>query len=198
MITRDFEENDCKEVVNIHLRSFQGFFLTFMGASFLTLLYRATIADPSGIAIIAEKENKTTGFVTGTSQPSGFYKRLLKKHILGFGVASLQSFFRKPSILPRLLRAFSMPGQPLPSKNCATLMSIAVDPDCQNLGIGKLLVNAFIEEARSRGSQFVNLTTDAVNNEAANHFYKSLGFELFRNYTTPEGRIMNEYLIKTG
>ena len=169
-----------------------------MGASFLTLLYRATITDPSGIAIIVMNENKTTGFVTGTSQPSGFYKRLLKKHVLGFGVASLEGFLRKPSILPRLLRAFSMPGQPLPAENCATLMSIAIDPDCQNLGIGKLLVNAFIEEARSRGSQFVNLTTDAVNNEAANHFYKSLGFELFRKYTTPEGRIMNEYLIKIG
>lgn len=198
MITRDLEENDCKDVVNIHVHSFQGFFLTFMGTSFLTLLYHATIADPSGIAIIAEKENETTGFVTGTSQPSGFYKRLLKKHILGFGVASLQGFLRNPSILPRLLRAFSMPGQPLPAVNCATLMSVAVDPDCQNLGIGKLLVNAFIEEARSRGSQFVNLTTDAVNNETANHFYKSLGFELFRKYTTPEGRIMNEYLIKIG
>lgn len=190
------EPGDCRSIVDIHLRSFQGFFLTFMGASFLTLLYRATITDPSGIGIIAEQNNKITGFVTGTSQPSGFYNRLLKKHLLGFGVASLQGFLRKPSILPRLLRAFSMPGQPLPAENCSTLMSVAVDPDCQNQGVGKLLVNAFLEEARSRESQFVNLTTDSVNNEATNHFYQTLGFELFRKYSTPEGRVMNEYLIK--
>lgn len=189
---------DCSSVVDIHIRSFKGFFLTFMGPAFLSLLYRATIADPSGIAIISENEGKITGFVTGTTQPSGFYTRLLKNHLFGFVWSSLQGFLRKPSILPRLLRAFSMPGQPLPVENCTTLMSIAVDPDCQGQGIGKLLVNAFLIEAHGKGSQHVNLTTDAVNNEAGNHFYKSLGFELFRKYTTPEGRIMNEYLIRIG
>ena len=167
-----------------------------MGSAFLTLLYRAIITDSSGIAIIAEQKNKIIGFVTGTSQLPGFYKRLLKKHLIGFLKASLKGFFRRPSILPHLLRAFSMPGQPLPAENCATLMSIAVDPDYQNRGIGKLLVNAFIKEARSRGSQYVNLFTDALDNDAVNRFYQSLGFKEVRTYTTPEKRAMKEYLIK--
>jgi len=190
------QQGDCSSVVDIHLRSFQGFFLTFMGSGFLTLLYSSTIGDPSGIAIISENEGRITGFVSGTTQPAGFYTRLLKNHLFGFAWNSLQGFVRKPGILPRLLRAFSMPGQPLPVENCATLMSIAVDPDFQGQGIGKLLVKAFLDEAHARGSQHVNLTTDAVNNDATNHFYQTLGFELFREYTTPEGRSMNEYLIK--
>jgi len=196
MITCGMELDNCRSVVDIHMRSFRGFFLTFMGRPFLNLFYGATLADPSGVAYVARDESKISGFVCGTTEPDGFYKRLLKNHLLGFFWASLQGFLRKPSILPRLLRAFSMPGQPLPAENCATLMSIAVDPDCQGQGVGKLLVSAFLDEVKARGSQYVNLTTDAADNEGTNHFYQSIGFELFRSYSTPEGRAMNEYLIK--
>jgi len=196
MITRTMKKEDCSSIISIHLRSFQEFFLTFLGPAFLSIYYSAIIADSSGIAIVAEEENNVVGFVAGSTQPSGHYKRLLKNHFIGFFRASLGGFLRKPAILPRLLRAFSMPNQQLPAENCATLMSVAVDPDCQGQGIGKLLVKAFLDEARSRGSQYVNLTTDAVENDSANHFYRYLGFALHRKFTTPEGRNMNEYLIK--
>ncbi len=88
-----------------------------------------------------------------------------------------------------------MPKQELPAENCATLMSIAVDPAYQNEHIGRQLVNSFLIEAKSRGSEFVNLATDAVDNDGVNHFYRSVGFELFRTFFTPEGREMNEYLF---
>ena len=196
MITRNMEIKDCASVVRIHLRSFQGFFLSFLGPAFLSLLYLETITDPNGIALVSEQDKKIAGFVTGTTQPSGFYKRLMKRHLFGFFWASLKGFLRKPAILPLLLRAFGMPAQPLPADNCATLMSIAVDPSMQGQGLGKSLVNAFVEEARSRGSEYINLTTDAAGNDATNLFYQSLGFELFRQYSTPEKRLMTEYLIK--
>jgi ribosomal protein S18 acetylase RimI-like enzyme len=74
-------------------------------------------------------------------------------------------------------------------------MSIAVNPDEQSRGVGKELVKGFLEEAKKRGLHQVDLTTDAIGNEAVNHFYQSLGFELERTYTTPDGRVMNEYLF---
>ena len=74
-------------------------------------------------------------------------------------------------------------------------MSIAVLPNAQGKGAGKLLVSAFLEESKRRGLSQVNLTTDRNNNEAANHFYQKLGFSLSKSYTTPEGREMNEYAI---
>jgi ribosomal protein S18 acetylase RimI-like enzyme len=193
---RTADVRDLPTVVFIHQRSFKGFFLTFLGPSFLNTLYKATLLDASGIAIVSESNGRVTGFVTGTTQPAGFYTRLLKKHLLAFAWGSLKGFLKKPGILPRLLRAFSMPKQELPKSNCATLMSIGVDPNLQGQGTGKLLATAFLDVARSKGSEYVNLTTDAVDNEGANHFYRSLGFELESEYTTPEGRVMNEYLIK--
>jgi ribosomal protein S18 acetylase RimI-like enzyme len=74
-------------------------------------------------------------------------------------------------------------------------MSIAVHPNYQNKGIGKLLVQEFLGEIRRRGIQRVNLTTDKEKNDAVNVFYQRLGFQLTRSFVTPEGRWMNEYVI---
>lgn len=196
MIIRNMQPDDRKEVVNLHLLTFPGFFLTFMGPAFLSLLYGATMADPSGIAIVAVNDNGVAGFVTGTTHPSGFYKRLQKQHLFGFFWASMGAFLKNPGILPRLFRAFSMTGQPLPADNCATLMSIAVTPDFQGQGVGGRLVDEFLKEARTRGAQYVSLTTDAVGNDMVNQFYLRRNFVLFRKFTTPEGRLINEYLFK--
>lgn len=194
---RSAEPADILGVVSVHLSSFQGFFLTFLGPRFLTELYSAIQEDPSGIALVTQSEKGSlSGFVFGTTQPTGLYRHLLKRRWWRFGWAALPAFLRSPSILRRLIRAFSMPGQELPAEHCGTLMSIAVDPNAQGQGIGKALVRAFLREAKKRGLQTVNLTTDAVNNDSTNAFYRSQGFVLHQTYSTPEGRPMNEYLFR--
>jgi len=192
---RPINVNDTSELVSIHLKSFQDFFLSFLGAKFLCILYQSISEDTSGIGFVAEGIDDPCAFVIGTSEPSGLYGRLLRKHWWQFGWAALPAIVKKPSILPRVLRAFTMPGQELPTPKCGTLMSIAVDPAFQTMGLGKQLVVAFLTETSKRGCTHVNLTTDAIDNDATNHFYEFLGFKLFRKYTTPEGRLMNEYLI---
>lgn len=57
MVIRTMQMGDYNPVVDIHLRFFKGFFLTFLGPSFLTLLYQATLTDASGIVLVAEVEN---------------------------------------------------------------------------------------------------------------------------------------------
>src|SRR5206468_2431104 len=76
------------------------------------------------------------------------------------------------------------------------LMSIAVSPAAQGTGIGRKLVRCFLEEAQERGLQYVDLTTDRMNNDIVNRFYQGLGFVCVRSYTTPESREMNEYEIQ--
>ena len=194
MTIHPFKAEYCDSVVNVHMHAYSGFFLTFLGPSFLSLLYRSIFSDVSGIVIVACQGPEVIGFVAGSTQPSGQYGRMLKNHLLAFFLASLRGFFQKPRILPRLFRAFRMPNQQLPVKKCATLMSIAVEPSFQGQGVGRLLIKAFLDEVQNRGLEYVNLTTDAVANDTINRFYKSLGFEIFREFTTPEGRAMNEYL----
>jgi ribosomal protein S18 acetylase RimI-like enzyme len=193
---RVMRPEDVNDVVCIHLKAFQGFFLSFLGDAFLRQLYTAILHDPSGIAFVYEENDGRFGFVAGTDSPSGFYRSLLKQRWLQFGWASIGPVLRQPRIIPRLLRAFNMPKQDLPAHGCGTLMSIAVLPKAEGRGIGKDLVTAFLQEAHQRGLEYVNLTTDRLNNEPVNAFYQKLGFRCVRSYRTPENREMNEYMIE--
>ena len=186
---------DVSAVVQVHLDSFRGFFLTFLGPAFLRELYVATLADSSGIGFVAEDGKGICGFVTGTAQPSGFYRRLLRRRWWRFALAAVLPVLKRPSIITRLLRAFSMPEQATQQEGRGTLMSIAVLPETQGNGIGQALVRAFLEAAAQRGLRQVDLTTDRDGNEATNRFYQNLGFVCERTFVTPEGRAMNEYVI---
>lgn|ERR1700682_4423437 len=198
---RRMETRDVAAVVRVHLRSFPGFFLSFLGPSFLRQLYLGIVEDPSGIAFVTDSTDGDTvvgvgGFVAGTDQPEGFYRRLLQRRWWHFGLASAVPALRRPRIVPRLLRALTMPRRSGEhGADSALLMSIAVEPAGQGTGAGAALVEAFLDEARRRGRERVVLTTDAADNDAVNRFYLQRGFSIVRTLATPEGRQMNEYAI---
>lgn len=195
LLLRAITHNDILTVVKVHKQSFEGFFLTFLGSAFLSELYRAILIDPSSICFLIEYQDTVVGFVVGTENQAGFYRRLLRNRWWCFAATSVFPLLSRPSIFPRLLRAFSASAAATKVDKCGTLMSIAVLPDTQGSGIGKRLVQAFLQEAANRGLNQVDLTTDRENNEATNNFYKNLGFTCTRSFVTPEGRAMNEYVI---
>ena len=86
------EIGDVTRVVEVHQLGFSGFFLTFLGPAFLRELYKSTLADPSGVGIVAEFQGIICGFITGTSQPVNFYRRLLRKRWWRFAIAALFPF----------------------------------------------------------------------------------------------------------
>ncbi len=133
-----------RQVVAIHLRSFPGFFLTFLGSDFLSRLYHGIIADRSGLAYIYQTQEIILGFVAGTDSPAGFYRRLLRQRWWRFALAAAIPAVQKPSVIPRLLRAFSRGNAEDVHGKCATLMSIAVAPESQGQGIGQALVQTFL------------------------------------------------------
>jgi len=187
--------NYIDQCVEIHMRSFEGFFLTFLGKNFLELLYKSIIEDPSGIGFVYLTSNEVSGFVFGSIQSAGFYKRIIKKRFIPFGFAALGAIIRRPKILSRLLRVFSLANKENSQPGRGTLMSIAVDPAHQGKSIGRELVLSFLKESKKRGCQSIDLTTDAVDNVSVNDFYERMGFSLNCTFTTPENRKMNEYLI---
>lgn len=185
---------DVSAVVDVHMKAFPGFFLTFLGPGFLRELYRGIAMDPSGVAFVAEKDAAIVGFVAGTSEPAGFYKRLLKRRVIPFALCSAAAVLRRPSAAPRLLRALSRPREASTgATGGAELMSIAVSPVARAAGFGSRLIDAFVDGAAEHGSTVVFLTTDAIDNDAVNALYVHRGFMLSRTFATPEGRQMNEY-----
>lgn len=194
---RRMEAGDAPVVTQVHIASFPGFFLTFLGERFLRIYYEAICASSEGIAFVfLNKAGRPAGFVAGTANPRGFYRKLLKSRWLSFGLAALPALAQKPAVAGRLLRAFSHPGANPAGDDIAGLYSIGVLPELQGTGAGKLLVQSFLEEAQKRGCLTVFLTTDRDENDAVNAFYSRLGFTVFREYATPENRHMNEYRIQ--
>lgn len=188
---------DLEAVVTLHLEAFPNFFLTFMGAPFLRVLYWGILKDASGITFVFERKSQILGFVAGTVEPSGFYTRLLRSSWWRFGLASIVPILRRPATLIRISRAFGKYSEHRNDTQPALLMSIAVHTAAQQGRIGFQLVEAFVEQAGDRGAEQLVLTTDRDNNGAVNKFYQARGFSVVDTYCTPEGRWMNKYVRGT-
>jgi GNAT superfamily N-acetyltransferase len=190
---RKMTASDVPDVVSLHLRAFQGFFLSFLGARFLAVLYRSLLAEPTAVSIVADGNTGVVGFAVGTTALPGLYRALLRRRKWDFAVAAARPLLRKPSVASRLFRATRAPEVAEKAKYPASLMSIAVDPSLHGTGLGGRLLNEFCSELRSRGIDGCCLTTDELGNSSVRSFYERHGWAVVRSYVTPEGRSLCEY-----
>ena len=186
------ERSQVMPVVDIHMESFQGFFLSFLGKKFLQVYYEGVLRSADGIAFVAMREDTIVGFVTGFVNPRGFYRTLLRRDLVRFGLAALPAALSRPGIVFQLLRALRKPSNS-PADDSGELSSIAVAPGEQGRGTGKALITAFLREAGRREASSVYLTTDSNDNMKSNEFYRKRGFLIVRTFVTPEKRHMLEY-----
>lgn len=188
------EKNLINEVVEIHLKTFPGFFLTFMGKGFLRELYMSYCKhELSGLLVALGKEGHPIGFLAYSENVSALYKFMLKKKLAVFAWYSLGAFIRKPKIFMRLVRAFLKPKESKRTEEYIELASIGVMPESKGQGVGSSLVDKLKEIAENTSCQYIALETDAENNDGANRFYVKNGFVLNSTFETPEHRKMNEY-----
>lgn len=181
-------------VADIHLKTFQGFFLTFMGRGFLKQLYRSYCDHPqSGLLVVLDESEAAVGFLAYSAELSGLYKFMIKKRLIPFAWYALGAFFRKPKVFMRLVRAFLKPGESKREEAYVELASIGVSPEAKGMGIGSQLIDALKSRVDLQKYAYITLETDAVDNDAANAFYQKNGFVLTRTFATQEGRQMNEY-----
>ncbi len=190
---RKMRPADVNSVARIHLCSFEGFFLTFMGRLFLREFYRSTLLDKTGIALISTQADEISGFAVGTMEPHSFYRRIILNNWHHFLAASIIPILKEPRTLIHITRRLLTSVQSSYIENEALLLSIAVHPAKQGQGIGKQLLKSFSAEAKFRGATSISLTTDRLNNDMTNQFYIRSGFSLARSFLTAEGRQMNEY-----
>lgn len=182
------------EIVDIHMETFTGFFLTFLGKGFLGELYKGYIEhEGSGILVAVDNKNRIIGFLAYSSDISAFYKFLIKRHLLVFVWYAGLGFLRKPRVFFRLLRAFTYSRETKRDEKYIELSSIGVSPSNKNHGVGSKLIDSLKERTDFRKYDYIKLETDAINNEGANYFYQKNGFVLDHAYETHEGRKMNEY-----
>ena len=187
------EKELINDIVSIHLNTFTGFFLTFMGRGFLNQMYRSYCDhDESGL-LVAEEDGKAVGFLAYSGNFSGLYKYMIKTRLIPFGWYSVGAFFRRPSAFMHIIKAFLKPSEVKREEKYVELSSIGVDPTIKSKGVGSLLIDELKKIVDFSKFAYITLETDAVNNDGAIHFYEKNGFVRERMYETDEGRKMFEY-----
>ena len=189
---------DLPSIVAIHQKAFSNFFLTRLGGEFLRRYYALVLNYSAGIVLVSERHAILEGFVCGFVQPPEFY-RLMWRNRRIFALTALSALIRNPSLAAGVLYGIeriqtSASKSRGPARSCE-LSSIAVAPEAAGNGLGKALVQAFVEQARSMDAQCIYLTTDADGNESANELYRQVGFQQTRRFLQRKGRWMNEYVI---
>lgn len=194
VIVRPLHVKEIHHAVAIHESSFPNYFLTSLGPFFLKLLYLFYIKGKTEIALAALYNNKLIGTIIGTTKPQGFYKRLATRYFPFFAFATLGPLIKNPEILPRLFRAFFYRGDmPSISEGGTLLASICINPSFQRIGIGRILLSEFVAQAFAHGAHYIYLITDRENNEKTISFYEKLGWTLYSEFITAEGRKMNVF-----
>ena len=187
------EKELINDIVSIHLNTFTGFFLTFMGRGFLNQMYRSYCNhDESGL-LVAEEDGKAVGFLAYSGNFSGLYKYMIKTRLIPFGWYSVGAFFRRPSAFMHIIKAFLKPSEVKREEKYVELSSIGVNPTIKSKGVGSLLIDELKKIVDFNKFAYITLETDAVNNDGAIHFYEKNGFVRERMYETDEGRKMYEY-----
>ena len=187
------EKELINDIVTIHLNTFTGFFLTFMGRGFLNQMYRSYCDhDESGL-LVAEENGKAVGFLAYSGNFSGLYKFMIKTRLIPFGWYSMGAFFRRPSTFMHIIKAFLKPSEVKREEKYVELSSIGVDPSIKSKGVGSLLIDELKKIVDFNKFAYITLETDAVNNDGAIHFYEKNVFIRERMFETDEGRKMYEY-----
>ena len=187
------EKKIIDEIVTIHLNTFTGFFLTFMGRGFLRQMYQSYCDHEESGLLVAEGDGKTVGFLAYSSDFSVLYKFMIKTRLVQFGWYSMGAFFRRPSAFLHIIKAFLKPSEVKRKEKYVELSSIGVDPNVKSKGVGSKLIEKLKKLVDFEEYAYITLETDAVNNEGAIHFYEKNGFIRERMFVTDEGRKMYEY-----
>jgi ribosomal protein S18 acetylase RimI-like enzyme len=180
---------DVSELVKIHQLAFPGFYLTLMGSAFLYAYYANVLRYPKRIALVAKRGGVTIGFVVGFLEPEEFYAQFRAERLRLLPIIAL-ALLRRPALIGRTFNNSRRVQRVTGAPDTAELSSIAVNPATR--GVGSVLLDAFLKQARELEARLVVLTTDALNNERVNQFYLKHGFERVREYDD-HGRAMNEY-----
>lgn len=183
-------------IAELHKRAFPTFFLTRLGVPFLRTLYTGYLEDKDSGIIVAEDEGKLIGFIAYSNDYPHFYKGLIKHHLFKFAFCSLGTAIRHPSFIKRLLGAFKKSGSVVKIEKYVELASICVDPKVESKGVGTQMIDYLKSVVDFDTYAYINLETDAEGNDGVNKFYVKNGFNLQREFTTSEGRRMNEYSFR--
>jgi ribosomal protein S18 acetylase RimI-like enzyme len=195
IILKEINENDLPQIVAVHRRSFPDSALTKLGGEIVRRYYLWQLTGPhkkvravgaflddacAGFSFSGEFSGSTSGFIGRNRNylirevalhPWLIFNPLFRRRIYS-GLRILKNFSRKKN---------DGDGPDRKREKSYGILSIAVAPEFQKLGVGQLLMRDAEHEAVKCGYERMHLTV-SPENERAIRFYRKLDWEkLSRN-----------------
>ena len=156
----------AEAIAQIHAEALSGDVLPALGPRFLTRYYRYVIQTPSQVVIGAILNKELVGFCQMSFSPVGILDVLRADPLAVFHIAKLKIRV----FLTGLGLALFRPGEVYSKPE---ISFIAVHPNFQGGGVGKMMVREINKIARTRGASSV--TTKTSNKIARVMYEKSFG-----------------------
>lgn len=197
MEIRKPEKKEVYAISDIHLKAFEGFFLSELGREFLSTYYNTVRENDRGVLLGCFEDNKLLGFCAATTLSEGFNKHLVKSNFFSFSKIGIFLLFSRPKALFRLLKNFTKSDPSVSDDGeYAELLSIGVSPTAQGKGVGKKLLMALEEYLNDKNVSQLSLTTDYYDNEKTLNFYKGMGYEIMYDFVAYPDRRMYRLIKK--
>jgi len=200
--TKDAEISDVEGMACCHIAAFPGRLMTEMGSRWLKGLYSYFIRHNEAVCLVAvDVSGKVLGFAVG-GKP-GIRGEFLHKAILRYPHIILWKFFTSSIVRKRLFgelfrklrtgrsvfKAATLAPKTANPARCGTLVSIAVYPKYQGIGIAGQLAESFREASKERGYDILELYVFNSNARAI-AFYKKHGwYEVSKHNSSTKFRL---------
>lgn len=175
---------DAAEAAVLHAGQISQGFLSALGPRFLERLYRRVTLSAGSFVLVAESRGSTVGFIAGSTDVAGLYRRFLWRDGIP---AALRSAGRLVTGWRKVLDTL---GHGAPSGDGkgrgAELLAIAVEPNWQGRGVGRELVASFLQEVEEGGFDTAHVVVGSDNHGAV-ALYERAGFVVAERFELHSG-----------
>lgn len=176
-------DNDLKQLAGVH-HAVMHTLLSDLGLPVVLKYYQIARSEFSVLGICAlTSSNKLIGWSVGSPDPAGINSKL-RQPPTWFMTQMLGLAVMHPLVFTQLISSVFSSSAEM-EKDAIELTYIGVAASHQGKGLGKILLNKFIEQSRLKGYHSVVLSVEAEN-KAALALYEKFGFKIIRTFS--EGR----------
>ncbi len=159
--------------------------LSDLGLPFIRRYYEIAHNDPSVVGFYALLDDELVGWAIGSPQPARLISRL-GQQLVEFAGQLFHLVLTRPQLLwPSLHSVFSISGNFDLHPGEVELTYIGVSLAARGQGVGRALLEAFVEASRAAGYRSVVLSV-LTDNDQAVALYTKAGFKVTRTFV--EGR----------
>lgn len=164
-------------VAELHCAALEGDFLPSLGKRFLTVFYQGVLDLGVGFGFVAVAEGQPVGFLLGSADTSGLFKRVLLSRAIAFCLAIIPALIRKPALILNVVETFLYPRKERDVAEKAEILVVGFDVAYRGSRMFYQLFNAMNDTFRAQGVRSYKATV-LQTNQLINDLLCRLGFQL--------------------